>query len=108
MIVARLFSTANGSNGVACNSSRSAGSARVARVHMDAIGASVELRGADLHQLDQRFFQHEGSAGLDLPEINLSLTPIDLVEGQLANVTGAQSVPSSQHKDRIVAPAERR
>ena len=39
--------------------------------------------------------------------INPRLTPINLVESQLTNVTGAQSVPSSQHKDRIVAPAER-
>jgi len=51
--------------------------------------------------------QCEGSAGLDLPEINPGLTPIDFVEGQLANVTGTQSVSSSQHKDRIVTPAER-
>ena len=50
--------------------------------------------------------QYKGPAGLDLPEIYPGLTPIDLVEGQLANVTGAQSVPSSQHKNRIVAPAE--
>jgi hypothetical protein len=47
-------------------------------------------------------------AGLDLPEIYPGLTPINLVEGQLANVTGAQSVTSSQHKNRIVAPTERR
>jgi hypothetical protein len=43
-----------------------------------------------------------------LPEINPGLTPINLVEGQFANVTRAQSVQSSRHKDRIIASTERR
>ena len=99
MIVARLFSTANGSNGAQW---------RRKTVRFVDAGRPVEQVCAERICDVGEERQYEGSAGLDLPEINLSLTPIDLVEGQLANVTGAQSVPSSQHKDRIVAPAERR
>ena len=51
--------------------------------------------------------QYKWPAGLDLPEINPGLTPIDLVESQLTNVAGAQSVTSSQQKNRIVTPAQR-
>jgi hypothetical protein len=69
--------------------------------------AAIEQVGAECTCDDGEERQYKGPAGIDLPEINPGLTPINLVEGQLANVTGAQSVPSSQHKDRIVSPAER-
>jgi hypothetical protein len=70
--------------------------------------ATIEQVGAERICDVGEEWQNEKPAGLDLPEINPGLTPTNLVEGQLTNVTGTQSVPSRQHKDRIVAPADGR
>src|SRR5688500_12304947 len=83
-----------------CTVAQKDGAVRRYRATVEQVGAE---RTCDIGE--ER--QYEGPAGLDLPEINPGITPINLVEGQFANVTGAQSVPSSQHKDRIVAPAKR-
>jgi hypothetical protein len=52
--------------------------------------------------------QEERSSGLRLLYGDLTVTPVDVIEAELADVTRAHPVASGYQQNRVVAPADRR